>query len=230
MNKLAEKVVSAMNDEELDDLVTDHYQGESQTLTSGAEANLLKFAELRDQLTETQAERWAQIKKDFRRLQVQGGGDDDPVSRVTSTLGSLAEHLDGIKANIEGAVAAAQAQAHAAHAQAEADAEAQAKREQAQHAWLVPHLERLDAAVQALAKPKLDVALRTETPKELQAILTAQLEGLKATLTPLVSSSARNLEEVRALGKPLLELIELMKLNALDAGPPAPPPRPRSES
>lgn len=211
MNKLAEKIVAAMNDEELQDLVTDHYQGEAQTLTSGAEANLLKFAELRNMLTPEQDERWTQIRKDYRRLQVQGGGDDDPVTRVTSTLGSVAEQLDGIKAHIEGAVA-----------QSRVDAEARTAREGQTQQWLVPHIERLDGAVAALAEPTLNVALTTETPKELQALLTQQLQKLESTLGPMVHSSTRNLEEVRALAQPLLELIELMKLSALDTPKAAP--------
>jgi hypothetical protein len=209
MNKLAEKTVAALNDAELQRLVTDHYQGESQTLTSGAEANLLKLAELRGLMTPAEVARWDQIKRDFRRLQVQGGGDDDPVTRVTSTLGALGEHLEGIQGRIEAAVA--QAQRHA---------EAEAARAGEGQAWLVPHLERLDQAVQALAQPKLSVALKTEAPKELQDILTRQLAALEASLVPLVHTSARNLEEVRALGRPLLELIELLKLNALAQGAP----------
>src|SRR5687768_12252844 len=35
MNKLAEKVVPAMNDAEVEALIGDHYRGESQTLTTG---------------------------------------------------------------------------------------------------------------------------------------------------------------------------------------------------
>ena len=42
MNKLAERVVPAMNDAELEELIDDHYRGEAQTLTTGAEANLLQ--------------------------------------------------------------------------------------------------------------------------------------------------------------------------------------------
>ena len=45
-NKLAEKIFSVMNDKELETLLLSHYENESQTLTSGAEANLLKFKEL----------------------------------------------------------------------------------------------------------------------------------------------------------------------------------------
>jgi hypothetical protein len=62
MNKLAERIIPVMNDAELDAVIDDHYLGEAQTLTSGAEANLLKLAELRGRLTAAQAERWAVVK------------------------------------------------------------------------------------------------------------------------------------------------------------------------
>ncbi len=51
MNKIAEKIVAIMNDDELDSLILSHYEGESQTLTSGAEANMLKFKEIIGKLT-----------------------------------------------------------------------------------------------------------------------------------------------------------------------------------
>ncbi len=43
MNRIAEKIIPIMNDEELERLIVDHYVSEAQTLTTGAEANLLKF-------------------------------------------------------------------------------------------------------------------------------------------------------------------------------------------
>jgi len=103
MNKLAEKVVSAMNDEELEQLVDDHYQSESQTLTTGAEQNLLKLAEMRDRMTEAQQERWDEIKREFRRLKTMGGGEDDPVVRVTGTLSGLGAQLELIQGAIRDA-------------------------------------------------------------------------------------------------------------------------------
>ena len=86
MNKLAEKVVAAMTDDELERLIDDHYQGESQTLTTGAEQNLLKLAELRGRLTPEQAKRWEEIKQGFARVKRMGGKEDDPVARVTGQL------------------------------------------------------------------------------------------------------------------------------------------------
>jgi len=98
MNKLAEKVVAAMNDDELEQLIADHYLGEAQTLTTGAEQNLLKLGELRDTLTDEQAARWEEIKKGFTRNLRMGGKEDDPVMRVTGTLASLVEQVEGVQA------------------------------------------------------------------------------------------------------------------------------------
>ncbi len=97
MNKLAEKVVPAMNSAELEALIEDHYVGEAQTLTTGAEQNLLKLAEIRGALDEEKAERWEQIKKEFRKQASLGGAEDDPVVRITAQLSTLGEHLQGIE-------------------------------------------------------------------------------------------------------------------------------------
>jgi len=77
MNKLAEKVVPVMNEKELELLIDDHYAGEAQTLTTGAEHNLLKLAELRGRMTPKQAERWAEIKRGFARVQLFGATEGD---------------------------------------------------------------------------------------------------------------------------------------------------------
>ena len=96
MSKLAEKLVSAMNPDEVDRLIEDHYVGESQTLSGGSENNMLKLAEMRGTLSPEQAERWAAIRKDFARNKLMGGGDDDPVGRVTGTLAGLGEQIEAI--------------------------------------------------------------------------------------------------------------------------------------
>lgn len=67
MNKLAEKVMAVMTEQELERLLDDHYLGEAQTLTQGAEENLLKLAELRATLTPDQALRWAAICDRYRQ-------------------------------------------------------------------------------------------------------------------------------------------------------------------
>jgi len=97
MNKIAEKVVAAMTAAELEAVVDDHYQGESQTLTTAAEHNLLKLAELRGRLTPERAQRWADIKAEHVRQRRMGGAADDPVTRLVGTLSGLGVELGAIR-------------------------------------------------------------------------------------------------------------------------------------
>ena len=93
MNKMAEKISPAMNDDELHQVVTDHYLGESQLLTTGAEENLLKLGELRGTLTAEDAARWEQIKNEFRRQKRMGGSDSDVGTKIVSQLSDISEVL-----------------------------------------------------------------------------------------------------------------------------------------
>jgi len=95
MNKMAEKIVPVMTDEEIEQLIADHYRGEAQTLTVGAEENLLKLAELRNNQTSEQATRWQQIKSDFVRHQ-NLGDNDDPLATIASQISLLQQGLNHI--------------------------------------------------------------------------------------------------------------------------------------
>ena len=95
MNKMAEKVVPVMTEEEVEQLIADHYRGEAQTLTVGAEENLLKLAELRGTQTSEQLERWQQIKDDFVRHQSLGDSDN-PVAAIASQVSLLQKSLNQI--------------------------------------------------------------------------------------------------------------------------------------
>jgi hypothetical protein len=110
MNRLAEKVVSIMNDQEVQAMVLDHYRIEAQTLTTGAEANLLKFKELIGALTPEEQARWDDIKKTFRRNQFARGADPtDPVGRVVAQLSAFQSGLEGIQAALQSQLSKAQA-------------------------------------------------------------------------------------------------------------------------
>ncbi|MES9853871.1 MAG: DNA repair ATPase [Candidatus Thiodiazotropha sp. L084R] len=100
MNKLAEKVNAIMNDEELNALLRDHYQGEAQTLTSGAEENLLKLAEISGSLSEDQHTRWDKIKADFARIQSMGGENADSVTKIANQIASVSSELSTIEQSI----------------------------------------------------------------------------------------------------------------------------------
>ena len=97
MGRIAEKILPMMTHEEVRALIIDHYENESQTLTTGAEANLLKFKEMENILTDEEADRWAQIKKDFNKNKLMGGaGENDPVARVVAQLSQFNDGLSSI--------------------------------------------------------------------------------------------------------------------------------------
>ncbi len=94
MNRIAEKIIPLMTDQEVLDIIQDHYENESQTLTSGAESNLLKFKEMEDLATPEEQARWESIKKDFTRNKMVGGnGETDPVTRLVAQLTSINESI-----------------------------------------------------------------------------------------------------------------------------------------
>ncbi|WP_329105372.1 DNA repair ATPase [Micromonospora sp. NBC_01699] len=100
MNKLTERIVPVMNDEELERVIDDHYLGEAQTLAAGAEANLLKLADLRGRLTPGQSRRWTEVKTGYLRERALGGTSDDPITRAVGALGLLADRIAAIESAI----------------------------------------------------------------------------------------------------------------------------------
>lgn len=93
MNKLAEKVVAVMDESELQQLLDDHYVGEAQLLTTGAEENLLKLKELRGTLNETELKRWQEIKKEFKIRNAMMGDDADGATKIASQIAALKNSL-----------------------------------------------------------------------------------------------------------------------------------------
>ncbi|MET7365514.1 DNA repair ATPase [Streptomyces sp. NPDC005566] len=100
MNRIAERIVPVMNDAELAAVIDDHYAGEAQTLTTGAESNLLKLAALRGTLTAEQADRWSAITASYVRAQALGGPDGDPMTRAVAALGLLADRIAAVETAI----------------------------------------------------------------------------------------------------------------------------------
>ncbi len=182
MNKMAEKVMAAMTPAEVESLIDDHYQGESQTLTSGAENNLLKLAELRGRLRPEQRARWDEVRRSFKRIQTMGGDADDPVARVTGTLGGLGEELGAIRAALTGA---GQTERAIAALGGRLDAIGEALRSGAQ-----PGTERALASI-AQSVGGLPQALGSggETTAKLDA-LGGRLDGIKAAIEAAAEKAA----------------------------------------
>jgi tetratricopeptide (TPR) repeat protein len=103
MNRIAGKIMPVMNDEELKTLILAHYEQEAQTLTTGAEANLLKFKELIGWMSEAEQARWEEIKRTFKKNQLLRGMDtSNPVTQVVGQLSAFYDGLEGIRAVLSG--------------------------------------------------------------------------------------------------------------------------------
>jgi hypothetical protein len=100
MNRITGRVLPVMNDKELWSLIYSAYEQDAQTLTSGAESNLLKFRELTERLDDTQAKRWADIKQTFGRNKLLGGDADDKVTQIVRQLNAFGAGLDSIRETI----------------------------------------------------------------------------------------------------------------------------------
>ena len=97
MSKLAEKVVPVMNEKELETLILSHYEGESQTLTTGAEANLLKFKELTGRINEKEKARWAEIKGIFQKSQKAKAFGGNHMAQMLAQIENVSHALYGIR-------------------------------------------------------------------------------------------------------------------------------------
>jgi hypothetical protein len=224
MNKLAEKIVSAMTVEEVDRLVDDHYQGEAQTLTIAAEQNLLKLAEMRGRQTPVQAERWATIKREFVRVRSLGGAEDDPAVRIGGQLSILAERVESITGAVKAATAAgvsrgaeseqvqlaqqsrmielmtfAQQQARASERPPEKPVLAPPTVAAPSMEWARPQIARIASALESLGQTKLAVEVRNEAPPGITELLAQQVAIVERTLVPLVRAATGNLQDVRNL-------------------------------
>lgn len=99
MNKIAEKLLPMMNEKEVDTLIYSHYENEAQTLTSDAEANLLKFKELIGKQTKEDKSRWKFILEKFQDLQKKKGYGQN--AALVESIGHIAGSLKGISESLK---------------------------------------------------------------------------------------------------------------------------------
>jgi hypothetical protein len=97
MVKLAGRITPLMSESELDALLRDHYRGEAQTLTTGAEENLLRLAQLLGRPTAEESTRWQAICDGFTRRRQLGGDEADGSTRIASTLLEVARAVGELK-------------------------------------------------------------------------------------------------------------------------------------
>ncbi len=95
MNKIAERVVSVMNDDELFGQILASYENDCQTLTTGAESNILKWKEIAECISEEEQLRFEEIKSLYNKNKLAKG--DDKVGQAVVVLSDLADNLGKIK-------------------------------------------------------------------------------------------------------------------------------------
>ncbi|WP_238945227.1 DNA repair ATPase [Allofranklinella schreckenbergeri] len=202
MNKLAEKITSVMNEAEMQQLLDDHYQGEAQLLTTGAEENLLKLAELRGHMSQEQQARWREIQLNYQRTQAMGGADADTGGQIVAQL------IDLVRAT-------------------RAQAEASARQPAAPWAELLASLQQLAAAQPPAAQA--GAASQGQAEKDLaeqtSRLLAARELGhlVASALQPVQEHLANSRRQQLGLHRVMLQIAaaiqeQLDLLNALSTG------------
>jgi hypothetical protein len=106
MNRIAEKVVPIMNEEELQRLILTCYQQDAQTLSRDGESNLLKLRELLGILSREEEARWSSIKKTYvEKNRMRGISGDDGTAQFLASLLGIHDGLDSIRSALEAASA-----------------------------------------------------------------------------------------------------------------------------
>ena len=91
MTKMSEKILPLMTDEEVDELIMDHYISEAQTLTSSNEENVLKFKEIIGVLNQEEKERWDALKKVFCEKNI--NNEQVALAEMSKNIAKLTDYL-----------------------------------------------------------------------------------------------------------------------------------------
>ncbi|PVZ65442.1 DNA repair ATPase [Pelagibaculum spongiae] len=176
MARLSEKVSAVMNDQELEQLIDDHYKGEAQTLTTGAEENVLKLKQLRGVLTEVESLRWGEICSEYKRLRTLGD-QDDPTAQAVSQLSVIASQLQKMS-NID-------------------NGSAEISREISQLKQQLQHISEVDFATvlsQSFAHSRPNVEVINQPQPGIDKVLQALANTIETSLLPVVKAMDHKLK------------------------------------
>lgn len=213
MNRIAERVVAVMNEEELKTLIFSTYEQDAQTLTSDNEANLLKFKELMGTLNTAEKERWEAIKYAFvESIRMAGVDTSDGVGQVLRQLQAMRDGLESIRRVIQQGIATrgdSDAQEriaeHLARLSQSLDGNhhgiGEAVRETSQQ------LQRL-AEQTAVSPPEQRVLVQHKVPRVLLDVVRGQFHLIQEWLRPLVAESGSNGKEVQRLRSAIEDMLK----------------------
>lgn len=194
MNRIAEKVVPIMNDKELETLILSNYENDSQTLTSDTESNMLKIKEMMNLLSETEQQRWDDIKKAFvQAVKLKGIGSDDQTAALLLQLQDFSSGLQDIKDTISGGISKMSDQSEVAPESGGETAEALRLLAEELRAYTTGSIPvDTDQAVQR-------VAVMHKVPRSILDVMENQFDIMRGWLKPLMDVSQANQEGVSEL-------------------------------
>ena len=220
MNKMAEKISSVMNQQELMQLIEDHYLGESQLLTSGTEENLLKLAELRGNMTPEQAERWEQIKEDFRRNKALGGDETDSGNKIANQMINLVEGLTELKSSISQSAEQSVLQSNERNAEQSKLMKIELKKEAEQAQALLEALNSISESLGTQVIPSPVVEVVNQPSEKIIETLDLLTESMQTSIQPLLLSMEKKMDiDLRTLERiqELTARVESLKVTASKA-------------
>ena len=216
MGSIVERIVPAMNEEELAEVIDDHYRNEAQTLTTGAEANLLKLAELRGTMDDEQKQRWKDLKRDFQRQKMMGGGDEDPVARVAGPLATLVQRVE----DVQGALDRRELDDHLGDIHRALEKLAETDGVKAVPASAVdseangrsPHSgEAVEQVTEALGNGEIRVDVGGDVPQKLEQVLETQLGLIESAIVPLARALHRHFDSEENATERLGEVLDRLE-------------------
>ena len=184
-----------MNDEELNTLILSNYENDSQTLTSDTESNMLKVKEMMGLQSETEQQRWDDIKKAFvQAVKLKGIGSDDQTAAVILQLQEFSTGLKDIKDTISGGISKmADQSGEVAAAPGGETAEALKLLAEELRAYTTGSIPvDTDKAVQR-------VAVMHKVPKSILDVMENQFDIMRGWLKPLMDVSQENQVQVSEL-------------------------------
>ncbi|MEM9367033.1 MAG: DNA repair ATPase [Planctomycetota bacterium] len=216
MNRIAEKVVPVMNDDELQSLIVSSYEQDAQTLTTDNEANVLKFKELMGILSSDEQQRWESIKYAFvESIRMAGLDSDDQAGQLMRQLASMRDGLESIRQVIAKAIAM---QDHGA------DDRMDARVDQLRHSLssmgdqLAQRLSDTAGRLETLAEqqvaspPEQKYLVQHKVPRVMADLLKGQFHLMQEWMRPMLTEAMENGRDLERLQQQVDSL-----LNALNA-------------
>ncbi len=200
MNRIAERVVPVMNDQELQSLIIANYEQDAQTLTRDGESNLLKFKELLGILSQDESERWSNIKYGFvESVRMQGIDGEDNLAKVLRTLAGLRDGLESIRRTLVQAIASTESR--------DAVDTVQQGLSQLNHTVstvggqlsqaIAVSAQRMEQSARELPDPK--VLVQHSVPRVMTDLVRSQFQLLYDGLKPVLEASALSSTQLQSL-------------------------------